>query len=59
MALLTIPDEKRSISEAAEVTRYLSNLGIDYTRWERNRRLSANGRARCDVGKIQHGALAR
>jgi 1,2-dihydroxy-3-keto-5-methylthiopentene dioxygenase len=34
MALLTIPDEKRSISEAAEVTRYLSNLGIDYERWE-------------------------
>jgi 1,2-dihydroxy-3-keto-5-methylthiopentene dioxygenase len=34
MALLTIPDEKRSIREAAEITPYLANLGIDYERWE-------------------------
>src|SRR5579871_4126483 len=34
MALLTIPDEKRTIRDAADVTRYLANLGIEYERWE-------------------------
>ena len=34
MALVRIPDEKRSLSEAGEITRYLAGLGIDYERWE-------------------------
>ena len=34
MALLTIPDEKRTLSDNAEVTRYLAGMGIDYERWE-------------------------
>jgi 1,2-dihydroxy-3-keto-5-methylthiopentene dioxygenase len=34
MALLTIPDEKRTLTERAEITNYLANLGIDYERWE-------------------------
>ena len=34
MALLRIPDEKRSLSEAGEVTSYLANMGIEYERWE-------------------------
>jgi cupin superfamily acireductone dioxygenase involved in methionine salvage len=34
MALLTIPDEKRTLSDRAEITNYLATLGIDYERWE-------------------------
>jgi len=34
MALLRIPDEKRALTERAEITRYLANIGIDYERWE-------------------------
>jgi 1,2-dihydroxy-3-keto-5-methylthiopentene dioxygenase len=34
MALVTIPDEKRTLTEAGEVTGYLANLGIDYERWQ-------------------------
>jgi len=34
MALLRIPDEKRSLSDAGEITRYLAGMGIDYERWE-------------------------
>lgn len=34
MALLRIPDEKRAISEHAEIARYLAKIGIDYERWE-------------------------
>jgi 1,2-dihydroxy-3-keto-5-methylthiopentene dioxygenase len=34
MALVRIPDENRSLTEPAEITSYLANLGIDYERWE-------------------------
>jgi 1,2-dihydroxy-3-keto-5-methylthiopentene dioxygenase len=34
MALLRIPDEKRSLSEVGEVTSYLAKMGIEYERWE-------------------------
>lgn len=34
MALVRIPDEKRSLTEPAEITRYLATIGIDYERWE-------------------------
>ena len=34
MALLTIPDEKRTLRDAKEITTYLSILGIRYERWE-------------------------
>jgi 1,2-dihydroxy-3-keto-5-methylthiopentene dioxygenase len=34
MALLTIPDEKRTLSDEAEVASYLAGMGIDYERWE-------------------------
>ena len=33
MALLRIPDENRSISDPAEVSRYLSDRSIDYEKW--------------------------
>jgi len=33
MATVRIPDENRSLTDQAEVTRYLATLGIDYERW--------------------------
>lgn len=40
MALVRIPDEKRSITEPAEIASYLATIGIDYERWEANAPLS-------------------
>jgi 1,2-dihydroxy-3-keto-5-methylthiopentene dioxygenase len=34
MALLRIPEENRSITDAAEVSAYLADRGIDYEHWE-------------------------
>src|SRR6185369_9202635 len=45
MALLTIPDEKRSLSEAEEITRFLANVGIEYERWVPGAALAANASA--------------
>jgi 1,2-dihydroxy-3-keto-5-methylthiopentene dioxygenase len=45
MALLTIPDEKRSLSEAGEITRFLANVGIEYERWEPGTLVAANASA--------------
>ena len=33
MAILRIPDENRTLSDAAEIARYLAGLGIDFERW--------------------------
>ena len=33
MATVKIPAEKRTLTDQAEVTRYLAKLGIDYERW--------------------------
>jgi len=34
MAILSIPDEKRSLTEHEEVRNYLAGIGIAYERWE-------------------------
>jgi 1,2-dihydroxy-3-keto-5-methylthiopentene dioxygenase len=34
MAVVRIPDENRSLTDSAEITRYLAGMGIDYERWE-------------------------
>jgi len=34
MAIVRIPDEKRSLHHTAEVAAYLASIGIDYERWE-------------------------
>jgi 1,2-dihydroxy-3-keto-5-methylthiopentene dioxygenase len=36
MALLTIPDEKRTLTEMGEIAGYLAKLGINYERWQPN-----------------------
>jgi cupin superfamily acireductone dioxygenase involved in methionine salvage len=33
MANVRIPDQNRTLTDQAEVTRYLATLGIDYERW--------------------------
>ena len=45
MALVTIPDEKRSLSEAGEITRFLANVGIEYERWEPGTSVAADASA--------------
>ncbi|HSE97286.1 MAG TPA: cupin domain-containing protein [Blastocatellia bacterium] len=34
MAIVTIPDEGRTLSDASEISKYLASIGIDYERWE-------------------------
>lgn len=34
MASVRLTEEKRTLTDAVEVTRYLANIGIDYERWE-------------------------
>ena len=34
MAILRIPDEKRSIANLTEVRDYLASIGIEYERWD-------------------------
>ena len=41
MATVRIPDEKRTLTEQAEVTRYLATLGINYERWPGAQRVPA------------------
>src|SRR5689334_5515775 len=41
MAIVTIPDENRSLREADEITAYLARLGITYERWETTRMVLA------------------
>jgi 1,2-dihydroxy-3-keto-5-methylthiopentene dioxygenase len=45
MAAVTIPDENRSLTDPAEITAYLANLGIEYERWEANAAVSADASA--------------
>jgi 1,2-dihydroxy-3-keto-5-methylthiopentene dioxygenase len=41
MALIRIPDERRSLSDPVKVTQYLADFGIDYERWEPSQPLPA------------------
>ena len=34
MAVVTIPDENRTINDPSEITAYLASVGIDYERWQ-------------------------
>jgi 1,2-dihydroxy-3-keto-5-methylthiopentene dioxygenase len=42
MAIVTITDENRTLSDAGEITGYLSSLGIDYERWNLSHSIPAN-----------------
>jgi 1,2-dihydroxy-3-keto-5-methylthiopentene dioxygenase len=45
MATVTIPDEKRTLTQHAEVRDYLAGVGITYERWEPSRELAAGASA--------------
>lgn len=45
MATLTIPDEKKTLTQDAEVRDYLAGIGITYQRWEPSRELAAGASA--------------
>ena len=45
MAIVTIPDENRTLRDTKEITSYLSSLGIDYERWDPSHPVPANAPA--------------
>jgi 1,2-dihydroxy-3-keto-5-methylthiopentene dioxygenase len=45
MATVRIPDENRSLTDQADVTRYLATLGIDYERWPAAERVPSDASA--------------
>jgi 1,2-dihydroxy-3-keto-5-methylthiopentene dioxygenase len=45
MASVKIPDEKRTLTDQGDVTRYLAELGIDYERWPGAQRVPATASA--------------
>ena len=42
MAVLRIPDEKKTLREEGEIRDYLAGIGIDYERWEMANRVEAD-----------------
>ena len=49
MASLKIHAEKRVLTEAAEVTRYLAEAGIEYERWQASRPLADGASAEAEA----------
>ncbi len=45
MAIVTIPNENRTIQDQNEVADYLSTIGIDYERWEPGRQVAEDAAA--------------
>ena len=45
MASVRLTEEKRTLTDAVEVTRYLAGIGIDYERWEANAPVSIDAPA--------------
>jgi 1,2-dihydroxy-3-keto-5-methylthiopentene dioxygenase len=45
MAVVTIPDENRTLTEAKEITDYLKSIDIDYERWQPEHEISAGAPA--------------
>jgi 1,2-dihydroxy-3-keto-5-methylthiopentene dioxygenase len=45
MALVRIPEEQRTLDDAASITAFLASKGIDYERWESSREVSPDASA--------------
>ena len=45
MAIVTIPDENRTIREVEAITQYLSSIGIDYERWKPSKEIAPTAEA--------------
>jgi 1,2-dihydroxy-3-keto-5-methylthiopentene dioxygenase len=45
MAIVTIPDENRTLKDRQEITEYLASINIDYERWGLSHEVAANAPA--------------
>ena len=45
MAIVTIPDQNRTLQDRETITDYLAGIGIDYERWESSRLVAPNATA--------------
>jgi len=45
MAIVTIPDENRTLEDAQEITDFLASVGIDYERWNPSHEIAADAPA--------------
>jgi 1,2-dihydroxy-3-keto-5-methylthiopentene dioxygenase len=45
MAIVTLPDENRTIKDRETITSYLANIGIDYERWDSSRLIGPSASA--------------
>ncbi len=45
MAIVTIPDENRTISDPTEITAYLASIDIDYEQWQPSQPIAADAPA--------------
>lgn len=45
MAVLTIPDDKRTIEDPEAITKYLGAIGIEYERWDTSRAVASDAPA--------------
>jgi len=45
MAIVTIPDENRTLEDREAITSYLAGIGIDYERWDSSRPIAPNAPA--------------
>ena len=45
MAIVTIPDENRTIQDQNQIADYLATIGIDYERWEPKRQIAGSASA--------------
>ena len=57
MAVLRIPDEKKTLREESEIRDYLAGIGIDYERWEMTDRAEADASVRWLVAVIYRHLL--
>src|SRR6266446_7873508 len=45
MAIVTIPDQNRTLQDREAITGYLAGIGIDYERWDSSRLVAPNATA--------------
>jgi 1,2-dihydroxy-3-keto-5-methylthiopentene dioxygenase len=45
MAIVTIPDENRTLQDRQAITEYLAGIGIDYERWDISRPIAPDSRS--------------
>ena len=56
MAIVTIPDQNRTLKDTKEITEYLASIGIDYEIWEPSHPVSRNATAD-EILAAYHGEI--